>query len=74
MNSLRWMRNSQAARLVPGWKLWRPVKRLDHRVVNEVIRRVAIARQRQRIDPQPRKDRLQLLVEIVNVVCSSRWP
>ena len=43
-------------------------QRLDDGVVDQVICRVAIARQRQCVDPKPRKDRLQLLVEVANVV------
>ena len=39
--------------------------------MDQVICRVAIARQRQRVDPQTRKDRFQLLVEIVECRCSS---
>ena len=35
-------------------------QRLDHSVVDQVICRVTITRQRQCVDPEPRKDRLQL--------------
>ena len=41
---------------------------LDDSVVDQVICRVTIARQRQCVDPKPRKDGLQLLVEVANVV------
>ncbi len=48
MNSLRWMRNTQADRLV-----------------NQIVGSVAVARQRQGIDAEARKNGLQLLVEVM---------
>src|SRR5262249_46424339 len=40
---------------------------LDHRVVDQVVGCIAIAGRRQRIDPQPRRYRLELVVKVLNV-------